>query len=69
MVCCTYFRAYGKLPETIVGKLEFEQEFPFDVDWDSCQLSEASRDNAMKLMDFAVSSLSECYAHDSPESW
>ena len=57
MVCCTYFRVYGKLPETIVGRLEFEQEFPLDVDWHNFQLLEASRDNAMKLMDFVVSSL------------
>lgn len=69
MVCCTYFRVYGKLPKAIVGRLEFEQELPFDVDWHNCQLSEVFRDNARKLMDFAVSSLSECCAHDSLESW
>lgn len=69
MVCCTYFRVYGKLPKAIVGRLEFEQELPFDVVWDNCPLSEVSKDNAVKLMDFAVSSLSECCTHDSLESW
>lgn len=69
MVCCTYFRVYGKLPKAILGRLEFEQELPFDVDWQNCQLSEASRDSSMKLMDFAVSSLSECCFHDSLELW
>lgn len=69
MVCCTYFRVYGKLPKAIVGRLEFEQELPFDVVWDNCPLSEVSRDNAVKLMDFAVSSLSECCTDDSIESW
>ena len=64
----TYFRLYGKLPETVVGRIELENEFPFDVDWHNCELSKASRDNATKLMDFAVSSLSECCAHDSLES-
>ena len=69
MVCCTYFRVYGKLPKAIVGQLEFEQELPFDVVWDNCPLSEVYRDNAVKLMDFAFSSLSECCTDGFIESW
>ncbi|XP_057823872.2 uncharacterized protein LOC131036087 isoform X2 [Cryptomeria japonica] len=67
-VSCTYYRVYGELPKAILGRLEFEQNLPFDVEWQSRKISETVIACILKMMDNAVSNLNGCHDHSS-QSW